>query len=219
MIVFLLLIIICIALLYVMHKYFGKIEFYLLAVIYSIMSFLMSFKIINILGIDVNGGIIFSSGLLAMLYYFINRYSENEYKKFISLVISTTIICICILFIASFMVPSIYDNASILYQELMFDNMPIVILYPITNFITLFFSSYCFKELKKESMNKIIKTIFTLVGIVFIDVFIFIYFIYAFLIRFDTAIIIALGNCFVKMIILFIYIFVVNKLFAVKKVK
>jgi len=92
-------------------------------------------------------------------------------------------------------------------------------LYPIANFITLFLSSYCFKELKKENTNKMLKTLFTLVGLVFIDVLIFVYFIYAFLIRFDTAVTIALGNCFVKIIIMFIYMFIVNKLFIVKKVK
>jgi len=219
MAIFLLLIIICIALLYVVHKYFGKVEFYLLTVIYSILSFLMSFKIVNILGIDINGSVIFSSGILAILYYFINRYSEKEYKRFIVLVISTTLMCIFLLLLTSFMIPSIYDKFSIIYQEMMFDNMPIVILYPIANFITLFLSSYCFKELKKENTNKMLKTLFTLVGLVFIDVLIFVYFIYAFLIRFDTAVTIALGNCFVKIIIMFIYMFIVNKLFIVKKVK
>jgi len=219
MAIFLLLIIICIALLYVVHKYFGKVEFYLLTVIYSILSFLMSFKIVNILGIDINGSVIFSSGILAILYYFINRYSEKEYKRFIVLVISTTLMCIFLLLLTSFMIPSIYDKFSIIYQEMMFDNMPIVILYPIANFITLFLSSYCFKELKKENTNKMLKTLFTLVGLVFIDVLIFVYFIYAFLIRFDTAVTIALGNCFVKIIIMFIYMFIVNKLFIVKKLK
>ena len=46
--VFLLLVGICIGFIYIVHKYFSKSEFYLLGIIYTIISFLMSFKLINI---------------------------------------------------------------------------------------------------------------------------------------------------------------------------
>ena len=71
-VLFLLFIVICIGLIYIVHKYFGKYEFYFLGVIYTVISFLMSFKLINIFGLNINPSIIFSSGLLAILYYFIN---------------------------------------------------------------------------------------------------------------------------------------------------
>ena len=50
-IVFLLLIAISIGLIYLIHRYFGKSQFYLIAVIYSILSFLMSFKLIKVFGV------------------------------------------------------------------------------------------------------------------------------------------------------------------------
>ena len=81
LIVFLLLSIICIGLIYVVHKYFGKEELYFLTIIYTIISFLLSFKIINLFGLDINMGIIFSSGLLVILYYFVNRYSAKETRN------------------------------------------------------------------------------------------------------------------------------------------
>lgn len=218
-IVFLLLMVICIGLIYVIHKYFGKTEFYLLAAVYSIISFLMSFKVINIFGVDINGSAIFSSGLLVILYYFINRYNEKENKRFIAVVTISTLMCIFLLLITSFMVPSIFDLASTSYQDIVFDNLPIVILYPITNLITLFLSSYCFRELKKENKNRLIKTLFTLVGVIFVDTFIFSYFIYAILIKFDVAIMIALDNYLIKTVIMVIYLLIVNKLFMVRKVK
>ncbi len=67
-VIFLLLICICLGLIYIVHRYFDKHEFYILAIIYSVLSFIMSFKLVNIFGIDINLGIIFSQNYLS---YFI----------------------------------------------------------------------------------------------------------------------------------------------------
>ncbi len=69
-------------------------EFYL-----YFFSFLMSFKLINIFGLNINPSIIFSSGLLAILYYFIKRYDVKEYKKFSMLVLITNVVLYMFLFI------------------------------------------------------------------------------------------------------------------------
>ena len=63
------------------------------------------------------------------------------------------------------------------------------------------------------------KTLATIVGIIFIDVFIFVYFSYAILIKFDTAIKITLDNYLIKTIIMVVYTLIINKLFMVRKVK
>lgn len=217
--VFVLLICICLGLIYIVHKYFGKNEFYILAIIYSILSFIMSFKLVNILGIDINLGIIFSSGLMIILYYFVNRYGKGEDKRLITLVGISTLLFGIILILNSFIVPSLNDSNSIMYQDLIFDNMPILILYPISLVGTMVLGSYTFNELKKESSKRLIKTILTIIGVIFADVFVFIYFSYAFIIRFDTSMMITLGNYLVKCIICVSFILACDKLFDVKKVK
>lgn len=218
-VIFLLLISICLGLIYLVHKYLGKSEFYILAIIYSILSFIMSFKLVNIFGVDINLGIIFSSGLLVILYYFINRYGKGEDKKLITTMGISTILFGIIFILNTIIVPSLSDKNSIIYQSLIFDNIPILILYPISLIGTLIFSSYIFNELKKEDSYRLVKTLLTVAGIVFADVFIFIYFSYAFIIKFDTSIMIALGNYLFKTIITIMYIFIINKIFDVKKVK
>lgn len=218
-VIFLLLIGICLGLIYLVHKYLGKSEFYILAIIYSILSFIMSFKLVNIFGVDINLGIIFSSGLLVILYYFINRYGKGEDKKLITTIGISTILFGIILILNTIIVPSLSDKNSIIYQSLIFDNIPILILYPVSLIGTLIFSSYIFNELKKEDSYRLVKTLLTVVGIVFADVFIFIYFSYAFIIKFDTSIMIALGNYLFKTIITIMYILIINKIFDVKKVK
>lgn len=218
-VIFLLLISICLGLIYLVHKYFGKSEFYILAIIYSILSFIMSFKLVNIFGVDINLSIIFSSGLLVILYYFINRYGKGEDKKLITTIGISTLLFGIIIILNTIIVPSLSDKNSIIYQSLIFDNIPILILYPISLIGTLIFSSYIFNELKKEDSYRLVKTLLTVVGIVFADVFIFIYFSYAFIIKFDTSIMIALGNYLFKTIIVIIYILIINRIFDVKKVK
>lgn len=217
--VFLLLMAICLGLVYLVHKYFGKKEYYILGIIYSIISFILSFKIINIFGMDINANVIFSSGLLLILYYFVNRYNEKESRRFIFSMISITLVCTILLVCTSIMVPSLYDSASAYYENIVFDNLAILILYPISMAITMFLSEYCFKELKKEENKKDIKTILTLFGIVFIDTALFIYFSYAFIIRFNTSLVIAIDNYIVKTIIMIIYVLIINRLFMVRKVK
>ena len=216
---FLLLISICIGLVYIVHKHFGKEQFYLLGIIYSVLSYIMSFKITNILGVDINTNIIFSSGLLIILYYFVKKYSEKESRKFIITTILSCILCICFLIITVLMTPSIYDKMGGFYQNITLDNIAIVVLYPISLSITMFLGEYCFKELVKEDKNENIKTVFTLLGILFIDAAIFSYFSYAFIIQFNTAIGMAIENYLVKTGIMVIYMLIVNKLFMVKKVK
>lgn len=218
-VIFLLLVCICLGLIYIVHKYFDKHEFYILAIIYSILSFIMSFKLVNIFGIDINLGIIFSSGLLVILYYFVNRYGKGEDKKLITTIGISTLLFGIVLILNTLIVPSLNDKNSIIYQDLIFSNMPILILYSISLVGTLLLGNYTFNELKKENNKRIIKTILTIIGILFADVFVFMYFSYAFIIRFDTSMMITLGNYLVKTVITVVYILIINKIFGVKKVK
>lgn len=218
-IIFLLLSIICIGSIYIVHKYFDKNEFYFITIIFCIVSFLMSFKLIKVFGIEINPSIIFGSGIIAILYYFVNKYNVKELKK-IKRIIFISIITLELFMVSSaFMIPSIYDVIGSNYDSLVFDNIPIIILYPISLFITLYLGGYCFEEFKHVEKNKYIKLLLIIVGIIFIDTFIFIYFSYAFLIKFDSSIMITLGNYLVKTIITFIFIILINKIIKVKKVK
>ena len=71
-VLFLLFIVICIGLIYIVHKYFGKYEFYFLGVIYTVISFLMSFKLINIFG-----------GLYYGKLFIVNRLLQDYSRKYV----------------------------------------------------------------------------------------------------------------------------------------
>lgn len=219
MMLFILLTIICVGLIYLVHRYYGKYELYLLNILYSVLSFLLSFKLVKIAGLNINLGIIFNAGIIILLYYFINRFSKSDTKKFVIMSIMTTISCIVIFSIISFMEPSLYDNNISLFNSLMFDNILLLILYPIGLTITLLISTYAFSELKKVQKKKVLKTILALIGIVFVDVFIFIYFTYVTISKYGNSLLITLDNYIFKAIIIIIMYFCILKILKVKKVK
>ena len=217
--IFVLLMIICFGLFYVVHRYFGKHEFYLLTVIYSVLGFILSFKLVNIFGFDRNLGIVFTSGILLNLYYFIYKFGKGEIKKFIEVVMISVISVDIIMIINALMVPSIYDEVLGLFQNLLFENYMIFILYPVILFGILLLCMYSFNELRSVEKYKELKTILTIIGIMFIYVFTFMYFSYAVIFRFTDSLSISLDNYFVSTIVMIIYYLCGNRVMKMKKVK
>ena len=218
-VLFFLFLIISFGLIYFVHKYFGKQEFYLLGIVYSVISFVMSFKMIKIYGLNINMGIIFSSGLLGIMYYFINKFNDKDGKKFIFTIMISIMTFIIFILSISIMIPSMYDEYLVLFKKLIFDNYTILFLYPIGLFCSLLFTNYSFTELKKINKNKKMYAIISLIGITFIDVFVCIYFSYAIINGFNNSHFVAVDNYFIMTIIMIVMYFLINKIIKIKKVK
>ena len=62
--------------------------------------------------------------------------------------------------LVSVMLPSIDDITAIYYQDLVFNNLSTIILYPLAMFITLLISNYSFSELKLENKYRLVKMVF-----------------------------------------------------------
>lgn len=217
--VFILLFIIMIGLIYLVHRYLSKSELYLLALIYGIISFIMSFKMINIFGIYVNGSIIFNTGLIMILYYFINKYNEKEIKRLIiSIILSICFIDVLVL-INGLIEPSLYNNNYAYFRDMVVNNYMIFILYPIFTFISLFLYTYLFKEIKKIKEDKDLKILLPILGLTFIDIFIFVFLTNIIKFRFGISFMIALGNYIVKSFIMIGSIFLIDRIVKIKKVK
>lgn len=217
--VFILLFIIMIGLIYLVHRYLSKSELYLLTLIYGIISFIMSFKMINIFGIYVNGSIIFNTGLIMILYYFINKYNEKEIKRLIiSIILSICFIDVLVL-INGLIEPSLYNNNYAYFRDMVVNNYMIFILYPIFTFISLFLYTYLFKEIKKIKEDKDLKILLPILGLTFIDIFIFVFLTNIIKFRFGISFMIALGNYIVKSFIMIGSIFLIDRIVKIKKVK
>lgn len=219
MFVFILLFIIMLGLIYLVHRYLGKSELYLLALIYSILSFIMSFKMIDIFGIYINGSVIFSTGLIIILYYFINRYNKKEIKRLINSIILSICFADIIILINGLIEPSLYNNNFAYFRDMLVNNYMIFILYPISTYITLRLSSYVFNSIKGDSERDMVYIILLMLGIIFVDVFIFIYFSYGITLGFIPAFMIAFGNYIIKTIMVIGSIYIIDMIIKTKKVK
>lgn len=218
-VIFLLLIVISLGLIYIAHRYFGKHELYLLDILYCILSFLLSFKLINIFGMSINLGIIFNSCIIMIIYYFVNRFGKTDLRKIVITSIVTIFSCIFLLLMLSFMVGSLYDENIILFKDLLFDNLLMVILYPIGLIVSILLSSYGFNELKRVEKGKKIKSIMVLIGIIFVDVFLVTYFSYIAKVEDSASMLISIDNYFVKAIVTILMYFILDRIIKVKKVK
>ena len=217
--ILLFLFLVCLVLIYVVHRYFDKNYFYLLTIIYIVTSLLTSFKLINIFGIDINANIMFYLGIISIIYYFVNRYSYDECKKFFHLIIITLVFISITLILTSLFVPSLYDLFGSNYTNLMFNNILTIILNTFCLSLTSLLSFYTFNILKNEKDKKTLKFILTLVGILFIDSFLFSYFSYAFTYDFKYALMLSINNYLMRVLFMSLDILLVNKIFKVVKVK
>lgn len=218
-IMFVLLYFFIIGFIYIAHRYFGKFEFFLLGILYSIISFVMCFKLITIVGLNVNVGIVFNSFVVGVLYYFINNFDIEDNKKYIFYVMVSTVSCIILLLLGSLMFPSIYDENIVLFKNLIFDNLCIILMYPVSLFMTLILSSYIFGDVKNATRYRTLKLIAYLVSIVLVDVFIGTYLSYSLYVGFDNSSTIAIDNYFVKSIIMIITCLLISRIAKIKKVK
>ena len=174
---------------------------------------------LNIFGIYVNGSIIFNTGLIMILYYFINKYNEKEIKRLIiSIILSICFIDILVL-INGLIEPSLYNNNYAYFRDMVVNNYMIFILYPIFTFISLFLYTYLFKEIKKIKEDKDLKILLPILGLTFIDIFIFVFLTNIIKFTFGISFMIALGNYIVKSLIMIGSIFIMDKIIKIKKVK
>lgn len=217
--VFIIFMFVCVGVIYLVHRYLGKSEAYLLAICYSLIGFITSFKVVTLFGIHINLSIVFVSAMIVLLYYFNRKYEYDDAKNVMFVMIFSTLLSLVLLMVNVFLMPSINDKMGVVYQSLVFDNLAILILYPISLSVALVLANYCFNVIIVEKNKNIVSIILTLIGIVFIYVFLFVYFSYAIIIRFDTAMGIAISSFLVMCLIITLYFLIMDKLFMIRKVK
>ena len=99
------------------------------------------------------------------------------------------------------------------------NNYMIFILYPIFTFISLFLYTYLFKEIKKIKEDKDLKILLPILGLTFIDIFIFVFLTNIIKFTFGISFMIALGNYIVKSLIIIGSIFIMDRIIKIKKVR
>ena len=162
-----------IIIIFCMYKIFDKKGFYYLIVIFSILSFIASFKISYILKMNVNTSIVPLSSLISIIYLFVSKYGPGETKDLLKITLYSNIIIAILLGIMNYFDPAITETISINMEGTFQYNYKILIAYPFITVLSTYIIIKLFDIVYKMQTNYIISSIITYIinGILFPIIF------------------------------------------------
>lgn len=194
----------------------GIISIYL---IYNIVSFLLSFKILETMQININANITLSSLFTSLTYLIIEKANAKEYKNIIKQTFSINVIIAIFLLISSLYIGSINDINSVNMQNIFLNNYKILISYPIITLINQTLILLIYNTIKDTTKNINARIILTNLTILMVETLLFTISSYMFNIELVYLIVLIISNYLIKVIITSIYTPFISYLIKLKKVK
>jgi len=194
----------------------GIINVYL---IYNIVSFLLSFKILEVFEININSNIILSSLFTMITYLLVEKLSIKEYKNLIKQTFTINIFLSIGLLISSFYIGSVNDINSVNMQNIFLNNYKILISYPIVTLINQILILLMTNIIKESIKNINIRIIITNLTILMIETILFYISSYIFTGEFNYLLVLIISNYLIKVIITSLYTPFISYLISLKKVR
>ena len=194
----------------------GIINIYL---IYNIASFLLSFKIMEVMKININANIVLSSLFTSLTYLIIDKTNIKEYKKVIKQTLTINIIISIVLLISTLYIGTINDINSVNMQNIFLKNYKILIGFPIITLINQILILLVYNEIKETIENTNTKIILTNLTILMVETILFSISSYIFNIKLPHLLVLIISNYLIKVIITSIYTPFISHLINQKKVK
>jgi len=113
-----------------LHKTFDKRGLYFSVVIFSLISFILSFKISVVLKMNINTSIIILPEIFTIFYIFIIKYGYKDINDLLKITFYANITTSIIIAIMNIFVPTITETISINMQGTFEYNYKILIIYP-----------------------------------------------------------------------------------------
>ena len=201
------------------YNYLDKKGLYLMLIIMTIVSYLLSFKVLNIWGLSVNANVITTISILEIVYLLIEKETKKNHYNYLFLTIFCLIATAFAILTTSSYIPSINDTLSTNMKGLFIDNYQILILFPLLLIITEIISPQIYLNLNQIYQNKIISInlIYMVLGL--LNSLIFSFIAYASNPSFLSKLNIALATYFIGLIISILYTPIFNYLTSKKKVR
>lgn len=187
--------------------------------IYNIMSFLLSFKILEIFQININANIVISSLFTSLTYLMIEKSTPKEYKEIIKQTLTINIIVSILILIITLYIGTINDTISVNMNNIFKENYKILISYPIITAINQIFILLIYNNIKDNKMNTITRIIITNLNVLMVESILFIVASYIFKVEFINILVLIISNYLIKVLITLIYTPFINYLINQKKVK
>ncbi len=200
------------------HLIFEKHAIKNIYIFYNIVSYLLSFKIVEIMKININANIFISTLFMILTYIIIEKVSVKDFKTLIKKIFFINILISILLFISSLYMGSITDNNWINIRDVFIYNYKIIICYPIITFIVQLLSSLIYPGFKVMSNKISIRIILTSLTILMFESLLFNLFGYVFELAFEEVFSLIITNYLLKVLLTIIYLPFTKYLWPLKKV-
>ncbi len=203
---------------YILYRTSDKRGLYFALVIFNITTFILSFKIIEILKMNINLGIVPYLGTLSILYIFIIKYGKKEIKELEKISLYVNILTAIFLVIMNYFVPALTETISINIKDTFIYNYKLMIAYPIFMFLSQYLSVKLYLFVNDIQNNKSICILLTYIITALLYTVIFYMISYINVLSIKHSIYIGISSYIIGLLITIIYLIFINYLTRSKKV-
>lgn len=219
LLIFILLIVLSIFFMYISLYMLDKKNYRYIYLIYSILGYLMSFKIIKLASINLNANIVIETLFLTLTYLIIEKTTKEEFIKIVKNIFKYNLLVGILLLFGSLYIPVVTDVVSINIKYMIIDNYKILLIYPILLTILQLLTYLVYNSIKELKLNIQNNIIISSLTILMVDSVIFNLFAYLFKIKLSNIILLILSNYLIKILLTTIYSYIISKQIDNKKVK
>ena len=188
-------------------------------IIYNVVAFLLYFKLIEVLKINLNANIVLSTLITSLTYFIIEKTNFKEYKNIIKQTFTVNIITSLLILICSLYIGTVNDTISVNMQNTFLTNYKILISYPIITLINQLLIYIIYNNISELTKKYNMKILLTNLTTLMIETILFCIFSYVFKIEFISLVILIISNYLLKVLISLIYTPFISYFIKVKKVK
>ncbi len=219
LLIFILLIVLSIFFMYISLYMLDKKNYRYIYLIYSILGYLMSFKIIKLASINLSANIVIETLFLTLTYLIIEKTTKEEFIKIVKNIFKYNLLVGVLLLFGSLYIPVVTDVVSINIKYMIIDNYKILLIYPILLGILQLLTYLVYNSIKELKLNIQNNIIISSLTILMVDSVIFNLFAYLFKIKLSNIILLILSNYLIKILLTTIYSYIISKQIDNKKVK
>ena len=186
--------------------------------ILDIITYILSFKIIEVFRLNINLGIVPYIGTLTTIYLYLIKYGSKEIKKIEFLCLYTNLTIALLLVIMNYMIPAITETISINIQGTFEHNYKILLFYPIMMILSQYLITKLFTFVSQIQSNISISIILTYIITALVYVILFYMVCYIKVLTIADSLYIGLSTYIVGLIVTIINVIFINSILNSKKV-
>ena len=199
-----------------LYKMYDKRGLYFSLVIINIIAFIFSFKVAEVLKLNINLGIVPFVGMMTILFMFILKYGIEEQKNLVKITLCSNIIIALLLIIMNYFVPATTETISINMQGTFEYNYKILIVYPIITAISQILSMKLFNIVNQIQTSIIISGILTYIMTALLYTVVYTVLIYIKIMEVKYNLFIGISSYILGLIVMIINIMILNTIYKKK---